>query len=869
MSDTVKTCTHGDYGQPCGLSACWLCHSAMSDIDTAQPQTPPDIQPDIDPTPIRAAPAITPPDHTELIQTRHTIIEQLCKDLGREPPPREPEPDTDTGKARYSARLADIITALTAEPKDSNTADPPPADMDSDSIEPKDHKDSKESLWEISDTEREGNYDRLKEISGKESSTTQTTKTPDTESSMQVEYEQRIMQLAKALKISTPDISPTMSLSEVKTIHDKLEKALSDKQYTEVKTQREKNILAKISKYSKLMNRPKPTIDPRPDTEPELTNYVYQLESIAYELQAEYEQHKADLSKYHSTTAPAPQNPAPTEPDHTTQSTAPDTAPAEIESRPQLDTEQDPEPEPSTPIEPPIEPPAEPDPDSKENKDSDSEPDPKDTESRTTPPIGAPPTIQTISQYRHEQKTKHNKQRARRIGEFMVQLKSQDTIRHESLDMFIDFFLADSGCMIDEYDNLYVVDGHEIYHKRHAKDLKAAIGRVIRQKYQNFRRLLTPNDMRILAELVRERSVSVSQLDTCDMLPFANCMVGIRKSLETGRHEVFARPHDRKYLCTHRLAVAYEPDKSCPDFIKYLETELFAELAESNREQTIDMIRQCIGLCLFPHMGNQRTFWFLGIGGAGKGSIFKLIQAIVDMYCSNVPFSKWAGLMRTHFATNTMAGKRCNIDDDVGKNIKTDYEELRRMSSKAVINHEGKGKDPEESIFNITLVFGANKMPQAEYDKAFCRRIQPILIEYEPEKEIGQFHERFYPELSGIVNWALKRVVDVYDNNGIVINHTPHDIVKLILDSMAGNILDIAAHNLFEKTPRHSESWLPFENIQSEIVKYLENNHDMDIEKAMSYANKTALGRVELIAKSKVHLMAGNMYYLKLKSRMD
>ena len=426
-------------------------------------------------------------------------------------------------------------------------------------------------------------------------------------------------------------------------------------------------------------------------------------------------------------------------------------------------------------------------------------------------------------------------------------------------DEFVDFMVGDLGCVADEYDELFVCEpGGAIYEQVKAKSLADALGKVIAGRYG--RQLRNEIPIKNLVVRFRERCVALEKFNATSLFAMRNCMVDIRKG-DDGHYHVHTEDLNRDYYCTFVAGVDYVKDAKCPKWMAYLDYT-FRHLSDKERPVAKSLMGQMFGLCMFPHPGNHHGWWLIGPPRVGKSSSVKTLEKIMGSLMSAVPLSKYAGYKANRFATSGMIGKRCNIDDDVNRGIKTSWEDYRKIASKALANYERKGKDAVDMRLNITLVYATNAMPKGHFDSALVGRIQPIIFKKKPEKEIPEIEKTFEDELPGIVNWALDEVCKTYDNGGHIVNGTPTEIAKMLIDTWAGNVIDLAVAALFEED---SDGELTFDIIRKNVIGYLMQNEGWDIKHAYKRVNPRSLGIVELVQSSRKLELGGKLYALRFK----
>lgn len=228
-------------------------------------------------------------------------------------------------------------------------------------------------------------------------------------------------------------------------------------------------------------------------------------------------------------------------------------------------------------------------------------------------------------------------------------------------------------------------------------------------------------------------------------------------------HSFVASPHNPKYYSTIQLAVNYDENAICPEFMNFLKS-VFAD-----DDEIISVIQEIMGYCLTADTKAQCFFIFYGSGANGKSVLCNTIKKLVGKNnYSAVPISD----LNHSFSRADLQNKMLNIstenESSNGKPYNSQY--IKAISGGDEIKAEFKGKDVFSFAPFCKLIFAVNTLPNFN-DKTygFLRRIKiiPFTQNFSIDDGTADIHleEKLEKELSGIFNWAVKGLKRLRDNN--------------------------------------------------------------------------------------------------------
>ncbi len=216
------------------------------------------------------------------------------------------------------------------------------------------------------------------------------------------------------------------------------------------------------------------------------------------------------------------------------------------------------------------------------------------------------------------------------------------------------------------------------------------------------------------------------------------------------------RPGRQSDMITKSVGYAFDPDATCPRWLRFLE-EVF-----DGEESLIDFVRRAAGYSLTGTTREQCMFLCHGRGANGKSTLLATLRAVLGDYGANTPFSTFE-LSSAKGASNTndlaaLAGARLVCA--------TETAEARRLNEarvKAVT-----GGDAVTARFLYTEFFtytpsfkvwlAMNALPRiVGLDDGIWRRIRliPFRISFKG-REDKNLEATLRAEVPGILNWAIE-----------------------------------------------------------------------------------------------------------------
>jgi len=209
-------------------------------------------------------------------------------------------------------------------------------------------------------------------------------------------------------------------------------------------------------------------------------------------------------------------------------------------------------------------------------------------------------------------------------------------------------------------------------------------------------------------------------------------------------------PHDPNVLSTIRLGGKYDPDASCPVFLKYINDAL--------PETEIPLIQEMFGYMLVPVNKAQKAFVMLGKAESGKSTLLYIVQDLLlgRQNCANL---EWQSMEKERFAIAQVFGKLANIFADLPNEKIRTTALFKAITGEDYISGQHKFKDFFSFKPFVRLLYSCEEMPKSASDRSagYYRRL--IIMNFsnvvDPAKRDRNLKEKLARETDGILAWSI------------------------------------------------------------------------------------------------------------------
>jgi len=220
-------------------------------------------------------------------------------------------------------------------------------------------------------------------------------------------------------------------------------------------------------------------------------------------------------------------------------------------------------------------------------------------------------------------------------------------------------------------------------------------------------------------------------------------------------------PYSKDYFFTSKVNVHYDPEKKCPNFIKFIN--------EVIKKGDIDTIQEYMGYCFYRSYKYHKALLLVGEGGNGKSTLLNVLRTALGN--DNVSSISLQDLTYRRFAPAYLYGKYANIYPDVPKNPIRSTGTFKLLTGNDQISADRKNRDYINFVNIAKLVFSCNIVPSTEDDTlAWYRRwiiaTCDTTFENQDNEDKNIFDKISTPtELSGFLNWCLQGLKRLLEKN--------------------------------------------------------------------------------------------------------
>jgi putative DNA primase/helicase len=203
----------------------------------------------------------------------------------------------------------------------------------------------------------------------------------------------------------------------------------------------------------------------------------------------------------------------------------------------------------------------------------------------------------------------------------------------------------------------------------------------------------------------------------------------------------------------------------CPQFHKFLDTSIVKTDGKTPDPDLQKEVQEMFGYILLPTLEAHKAFFLVGDGANGKSVMCKILQKIVgQQFTTSMTIET---LTTRTFAVAGLVGKRLNIcNEDESRFAASD--KFKAMIAGDMVAAERKYGDSFQFEPKAKFVFASNKLPTFEgMNYGLIRRLKmiPFNRRFSPGEQVKRLVDTIYPELPGIVAWAIEGAKRLVHNN--------------------------------------------------------------------------------------------------------
>jgi putative DNA primase/helicase len=215
--------------------------------------------------------------------------------------------------------------------------------------------------------------------------------------------------------------------------------------------------------------------------------------------------------------------------------------------------------------------------------------------------------------------------------------------------------------------------------------------------------------------------------------------------------------------CLRALAVAYDPNATCPRFMRALDEIFDGDVA------LISYWQRWMGYVLTGHVREQQALLLYGDGANGKSTLLEVIALLLGDYAASAPFALFDASRHDQTAQYEFArlqGKRFIAIIETPEDSFLHEARLKAATGGDAIPARHPYGRPFDFWPSWKIAFALNHLPAVRgADRGIWRRLRPIPFRRSFERS-GDPHllSRLKTELPGILNWALAGARQWYEH---------------------------------------------------------------------------------------------------------
>lgn len=202
------------------------------------------------------------------------------------------------------------------------------------------------------------------------------------------------------------------------------------------------------------------------------------------------------------------------------------------------------------------------------------------------------------------------------------------------------------------------------------------------------------------------------------------------------------------YLSTVQLPIAWDPEAACVRFDGFLASVL--------SEDYITLVWEMLGYLMMSGNPLQQAFLFYGTGQNGKGTLLRVIKALLGE--RNISAVSLDSLNTNRFAAASLYGKTANLAGDIDATYQESTAAFKSLTGEDVYRTEHKHRDAFEFTSWAVPVFSANEVPgSADVSEGYLRRwtVVHFARHIEESEKVDGLSDLLVQELPGIAAKAL------------------------------------------------------------------------------------------------------------------
>lgn len=225
------------------------------------------------------------------------------------------------------------------------------------------------------------------------------------------------------------------------------------------------------------------------------------------------------------------------------------------------------------------------------------------------------------------------------------------------------------------------------------------------------------------------------------------------------------KPFSRDIVAIHRINTDLASlSTPTPMWDKFLSEVLVTKSGRPDK-QLHDLLQEAFGFFIINEIKPEATFFLVGQGSNGKSVILDVLESIIGhRFISAMTIQE---LTTNRFAPAGLIGKKLNIcREEESKYL--DAGKFKTIVSGEAVESQRKFQDNIVFKPQAKFIFASNSMPTFESINNGLRRrifIIPFHRIFEDHEQDKDLKDKLFPEIGGIVAWALEGAKRLRKNN--------------------------------------------------------------------------------------------------------
>lgn len=231
-------------------------------------------------------------------------------------------------------------------------------------------------------------------------------------------------------------------------------------------------------------------------------------------------------------------------------------------------------------------------------------------------------------------------------------------------------------------------------------------------------------------------------------------------------HALELRPHAAEDLFTYQLDYRYDPQATCPQWEKFVSEVLVKEGTEETDPDLVLLFQELLGYSLTTQTKREIMVWMYGDGGNGKSVTVSIIHALLGPMATSVDFQSIG--MPGNYDLADVPGKRVLFSTEAEKGGAVAEKYIKCIVTGDPIKARPIYGSPIEFRSAAKIWWAMNDRPiiKDTSDSMWRRmRLLPFYRKFEDKAADVDLIDKLKTELPGILNWAIKGLVRLTNNN--------------------------------------------------------------------------------------------------------